>query len=177
MADTAPTAPAADAPETITLACDAFAAGDVVPQRYTCDGTDTSPPLRWTAIPDGTAELVVVAEDPDAADPTFLHWMVAGLEPHDPGALDEGSLPEPATVGLNDFEEADYRGPCPPHDEAPHRYVFTLLAAGTSLALHERFSASDLAAALDGNVLAKGVLTVRYGRRALTGPSPPTASG
>lgn len=177
MADASPTAPATDAPETITLRCDVFDPGEVVPQRYTCDGTDTSPPLTWTGVPDGTAELVLVLEDPDAGDPTFVHWMVAGLDPDDPGALEEGDVPEGASVGLNDFDDAAYKGPCPPHDDAPHRYVFTLVAVGTSTGLARRFTAADVVATLEGDVLARGVLTVRYGRRALTGPNPPTHGG
>lgn len=177
MADVSPTEPAADAPETITLRCEAFDPGEVVPQRYTCDGTDSAPPIGWVGVPDGTAELVLVLEDPDATDPTFVHWMVAGLDPDDPGALAEDDLPEGAAVGVNDFGEAAYKGPCPPHDDAPHRYVFTLLAVGASTGLTRRFGAADLAAALETEVLARGVLTVRYGRRALTGPNPPTHSG
>jgi Raf kinase inhibitor-like YbhB/YbcL family protein len=171
MADVVPSAVAADAPVAIQLTSPEFADGEVLAQRYTCDGTDVNPPLQWADVPDGTAELVLVAEDPDHDDGTFVHWMVCGLTPGELGALDEGALPVGATVGVNDYGEATYKGPCPPFGAPARRFVFTLVASGTSLALGERFRARDLVTALDGNVLAKGVLVARYGRTELTGPT------
>ena len=34
---------------------------DVLPVDYTCDGAGHSPPLAWTGVPDGVAELAVMA--------------------------------------------------------------------------------------------------------------------
>lgn len=175
MAEVDPSSVAADAPNTIRLTSTEFADGEVLAQRYTCDGTNANPPLRWSDVPDGTAELVLVVEDLDAD--RFVHWMVAGLAPHEPGALEEDSLPEGATVGLNDFGDANYKGPCPPHDGAAHHYSFTLIASGLSLGLGYRFSAQELFDALDGNVLARGELIGQYGRQELSGPNPPTFEG
>jgi Raf kinase inhibitor-like YbhB/YbcL family protein len=177
LATAVPSQAAADTPDTIRLTSSELRDGEVMAQRYTCDGTDSSPPLTWEDVPDGTAELVLVLEDPDAPGGTFVHWMVADLDPGFPAKLEEGSVPEGATVGVNDFGEAEYAGPCPPHNEEMHRYVFTLMAAGVSLGLTERFTAEELRDALEGEVLAKGELIGRYGRAALTGPNPPARSG
>jgi hypothetical protein len=37
-----------------------------MPDRFSYDGGNISPPLEWGGIPDGTAELVLLCEDPDA---------------------------------------------------------------------------------------------------------------
>ncbi len=177
MATVVPSEAAANAPDTITLESPAFFDGELMAQRYTCDGTDASPPLRWSAIPNGTAELVLTVEDPDAPDQTFVHWMVAGLRPTELGALGEDHLPEGAVVGLNDFGAAGYDGPCPQHGHEAHHYVFTLMAVGVSLGLTHRFTAAQLRDALAGNVLAKGALVGRYGRTDLSGPAPPAYTG
>jgi Raf kinase inhibitor-like YbhB/YbcL family protein len=175
MAEVDPTEAATDAPDTIVLASPEFGSGEVLAQRYTCDGTNASPPLHWGGVPDGTAELALVVVDLDAE--RFVHWMIAGLEPNDPGALEEDSVPEGTKVGLNDFDAMNYKGPCPPHDGSTHRYRFTLVASGLPLGLDNRFRAGELFDALEGNVLAKGELIGQYGRQELSGPNPPTYEG
>lgn len=177
MAAVLPTRAAPDVPTTIRLTSPAFSDGELLAQRYTCDGTNASPPLEWSGVPDGTGEVVVVCEDREAPDGGFVHWMVADLGPTSLGALEEDHLPEGATVGINDFGDAAYGGPCPPQEGPPRRYVFTVLAAGVTLGLEHRFTAAELAAELEDEVLATGELAARYGRRALSGPNPPTPSG
>ena len=44
----------------------AFSEGDTVPVRFTCDGNDVSPPLDWSDVPEGAAELRLSVTDPDA---------------------------------------------------------------------------------------------------------------
>jgi phosphatidylethanolamine-binding protein (PEBP) family uncharacterized protein len=51
---------------TIAVSSPAFGDGDEIPQRFTCDGADVSPPLRFAGIPEGSAELALLVEDPDA---------------------------------------------------------------------------------------------------------------
>src|SRR6202011_4431692 len=43
--------------------------------RYTCDGEDVSPGLRWSDVPDGAASPALTCEDPDAPGGTFTHWV------------------------------------------------------------------------------------------------------
>ncbi len=168
---------AAQVPLSIRLTSSAFAEGELMAQRYTCDGTNASPPLSWEGVPEGSAELVLICEDPDPPGGTFVHWLVAGLAP-DSSGIEEDSLPEGATVGLNDFGQAAYGGPCPPHGHEAHHYVFTLLAVGASLAPQHRFTIEELVRALQSvTILGKGQLIGRYGRTDLSGPRPPAHTG
>jgi phosphatidylethanolamine-binding protein (PEBP) family uncharacterized protein len=64
----------------LTLTSPAFTEGGEIPARYTCEGDDISPPLAWSAPPDGTQSLVLIVDDPDAPDPkapkmTWVHWV------------------------------------------------------------------------------------------------------
>jgi len=38
-------------PSTIILESPAFSNGSRIPRKYTCDGDDVSPPLRWRNVP------------------------------------------------------------------------------------------------------------------------------
>jgi hypothetical protein len=53
-------------PEPIAISSPAFTAGAAIPQRFTCDGDNRSPPLGWSGVPAGTAEVALVVDDPDA---------------------------------------------------------------------------------------------------------------
>jgi hypothetical protein len=61
----------------IEVSSTAFGDDEPIPERYTCDGDELSPPLAWTGVPEGVAELALVVRDPDADG--FVHWVVAGL--------------------------------------------------------------------------------------------------
>ena len=54
---------------TLTLTSEAFTSGGEIPSRYTCQGDDSSPPLRWTGVPEQARSLVLIVDDPDAPDP------------------------------------------------------------------------------------------------------------
>lgn len=105
-----------------------------IPKVYTCEGSNISPPLSWSAVPDNTRSLVLIVDDPDAPDPrapkmTWVHWILYNL-PVDVDELAENlsanKLPEGTKEGLNDWKSTGYRGPCPPIGK--HRYYFKLYA-------------------------------------------------
>jgi len=73
------------------LRSSAFSDHDFIPRRYARDGENLSPALQWAGVPDGTAELLL-CEDPDAPSGTFLHWLVAGIDPGATG-VGEGETP------------------------------------------------------------------------------------
>lgn len=111
---------------TFVLTSPAFQAGGSIPARYTCDGANVSPPLRWTAPPRGTASLSLTVFDPDAPGGGFLHWRVRRLP------ASARSLPTGSRLGeLNDAGRAGWTGPCPPSGPA-HHYRFELRALGRS---------------------------------------------
>ena len=58
------------------LTSPAFKEGEIIPKKYTCDGSDVSPPLRWDIPPAGTRSYVMIADDPDAPVGTWVHWVI-----------------------------------------------------------------------------------------------------
>jgi Raf kinase inhibitor-like YbhB/YbcL family protein len=157
-----------EAPMSIQVTSSVFAEGAEVPVRYTCDGDDVSPPLAWTGIPDGTAAMAVVSDDPDAPGGTWVHWVMWGISADATGLTEQlptaDVLPDGARQGRNDFGKVGYGGPCPPPG-SPHRYYFTLYALDAEPELEAGAKKSDLLSAIDGHVLAKGRLMGTYRRR------------
>ena len=68
-------------PQKLTLTSSAFRAGAEIPRKYTCDGSDVSPPLRWQNVPAGTQAFALIADDPDAPGGTWVHWVLYDLPP------------------------------------------------------------------------------------------------
>jgi len=62
----------------------AFTDEESISRRHTCDGADLSPPLSWTAPPEGSRSLALILDDPEAPAGRFIHWLAWGL---DPGAV------------------------------------------------------------------------------------------
>jgi Raf kinase inhibitor-like YbhB/YbcL family protein len=147
----------------LTLSSPAFADKEFIPSQYTCDGDNVSPPLSWSEVPEGAAELVLLLEDPDAPGGTHVHWVLFGINPAC-GGLEEGKVPAGAVGGKNDYGRTDFGGPCPPFGKA-RRYIFTLLALSEPSSLAEGASPrKDLPYALSGKVMAQAQLTGKYAR-------------
>ncbi len=104
----------------------AFEEGGPIPEQFTCDGEGSPPPLEWSGVPEGSAELILTLLDPDAPQGVFTHWTVYAISP-DAEGLPQGRAPATAAEGINDFGDVGYGGPCPPEGES-HRYIFTLAA-------------------------------------------------
>lgn len=144
-----------------------FKEGELIPNKYTCEGSDLSPPLRWNNPPAGTRSFVLIVDDPDAPVGTWVHWVLYNI-PIDVRGLAEGlpaleALPNDALQGLNDFKRIGYGGPCPPPG-SPHRYVFTLYALDRDLNLKLRATKTQVLDAMKGHVLGEAHLTGRFGR-------------
>jgi Raf kinase inhibitor-like YbhB/YbcL family protein len=58
-----------------TVTSPAFRNGNAVPRQFTCDGSDTPPPLEVSGAPEGTRSFAVIMDDPDAPNGTFIHWL------------------------------------------------------------------------------------------------------
>jgi Raf kinase inhibitor-like YbhB/YbcL family protein len=128
-----------------TLTSEAFTDGDPIPREYTCHGDDVSPALAWRGVPQGTASLVLVVDDPDGRN--WVHWTVLDLPARD-GELPRGVPPaaNPPQQGRNDFRRIGYGGPCPP--SGTHHYRFTLFALAAPLGLAANPDGSAVRAAL-----------------------------
>src|SRR5262249_8376233 len=118
----------------------AFEQGQEIPKKYTADGRNISPPLKWNEPPAATKSFAMICEDPDAPRGTFTHWVAFKIPP-DTRQLEEGSA-----VGVqasNDFRKTGYAGPSPPPGK-PHRYFFKLYALDRELDLAASASKNDL---------------------------------
>jgi hypothetical protein len=147
----------------IEVSSEAFDDGDILPERCAHDRDNVSPPLSWSGVPRGAVELALLCQDPDAPGETFTHWVVTGIDASTTGVA-EGTLPAGATAGTNDFGQVGWGGPQPPPGDEAHRYVFTVLACARRLELGPDAGANDLAAALEGNEVARGQLIGLYRR-------------
>jgi len=153
----------------IQLTSDVFQEGKAIPTKYTCDGNDVSPALRWGAIPTGARSLALICEDPDAPSGVFTHWVLYNLPPT-ATELPEGvsateRLANGAIQGRNDFKRIGYGGPCPPPNDNAHRYFFRLYALDTELKLQDGARRGDLLRAMEDHILATGRLMGTYQRK------------
>lgn len=112
------------------LTSSAFSHYQPIPEKYTCDGDDISPPLTITGIPKETQSLLLIVDDPDSPSGEFVHWVVANISPT-VQEITEGTIPSESTAGMTGFGKEVYGGPCPP--KGMHRYFFTLYALDTKL--------------------------------------------
>jgi len=101
--------------------------GDALPARFSCDSTGISPALVITGVPDGTAELAIVLDDPDAEGGTYTHWILAGLPAADT-SLAEDYVPPKATSARNSAGRSGYAAVCPPEGDAAHTYRISVYA-------------------------------------------------
>lgn len=143
------------------LSSPAFADGATIPKRFTCSGTDMSPPLQIRDLPESTSEMALIVDDADAND--FVHWSVIGIAP-DTASFGTGQVPAGAVQTKNSFGNSEWGGPCPPEGDKPHRYRFTIYSLNDTLDLGADASPDDVRKAIDGHALAKGELTGTFGR-------------
>jgi Raf kinase inhibitor-like YbhB/YbcL family protein len=153
----------------IPLTSDAFREVEAIPTKYTCDGNDISPALRWSDIPPNTKSFALICEDSDAPLGVFTHWVLYNLPPTvtelPEGAPAEGRLANGAIQGRNDFKRIGYGGPCPPPKDGARRYFFRLYAPDAELQLQAGARREDIVLAMEGHVLARGQLMGAYQRK------------
>ncbi|MFH0725056.1 MAG: YbhB/YbcL family Raf kinase inhibitor-like protein [Pseudomonadota bacterium] len=143
----------------------AFSDGAAIPPQYSCNGADISPPLAFSGIPAQTQSLVVICDDPDAPEATFVHWVLFNL-PATTTSLAENvpalpTLSSGAKHGVNDFGNSAYGGPCPP--SGTHRYYFKVYALDTTLTLDAGATVSAVVDAMEGHILSQAELMGTYG--------------
>lgn len=145
----------------ISLISSAFAEGEMIPKKYTCDAENVSPTLSWSDIPEGTESLALIVDDPDAPAGTWVHWVLYDI-PANQNGLSEG-VKGIGIEGMNNFGDFGYGGPCPPRGPA-HRYFFKIYALATALGLDAGEIKENLENAMEGHILAQGQLVGQYQR-------------
>lgn len=152
----------------LTLQSPVFHDHGRLPARYTCEGSEISPPLRWIGVPDSALSLTLILEDPEASRaasgrPVLVHWIAFNL-PRDIEYLGEGvdvnALHAEAGEGLNDRQQVGYLPPCPPG--GPRLFVFRLHALDTVLEGLQVPRRHHVEAAMSGHVLETAELTATF---------------
>lgn len=158
---------AKEAVMSISITSTAFAEGRPIPDKYTCTGSNVSPPLKWDNAPAGVKSFALIADDPDAPMGTWVHWVIYNLPPATTSLAENlpslPELPDGSKQGVNDFRQPGYGGPCPPPGK-PHHYCFKIYALDAMLSLESGASAKGLLKAMDGHILAQGQLVGTYQR-------------
>ena len=152
----------------LTITSAAFAPNAAMPTRHTCEGDDVSPQLAWSGAPEGPRSFALIVDDPDAPDPaaprtTWVHWLLYNIPSTTtelPEVVASGALPAGTREGVNDWKRTGYGGPCPPI--GCHRYFHKLSALDTVLPNLQRPGKAALEKAIEGHVLAQGVLIGTY---------------
>ncbi|MGZ4898411.1 MAG: YbhB/YbcL family Raf kinase inhibitor-like protein [Candidatus Angelobacter sp.] len=149
------------------LTSTAFKAEGNIPQKFTCDGDNVSPPLSWSGAPRGTKSFALIMHDPDAPRTGgYTHWVVYNI-PSSVTQLEEKvpkqeKLPGGAIQGVNDSGRIGYTGPCPP--SGTHRYYFRMYALDREVDLKAGAGKSDLESAMKRHILAQTELMGKYKR-------------
>lgn len=152
---------------TFNLRSTAFASGELIPRKYTCDGEDISPQLEWDDLTDNVQSFALICDDPDAPVGTWIHWVLYNM-PAETRVLPEAipadaDLADSSRHGKNSWGRLGYGGPCPP--SGTHRYFFRLYALDRLLDLAAGASQKQLLQAMEGHILAQAELVGRYTRQ------------
>lgn len=149
----------------------AFGHGQAIPKRHTGEGKDTSPPVSWYNLPEGTQELALIVDDPDApGDEPWVHWVFYRIPPTAKG-LPEGiptaptlTSPAGAMQGRNSWPTVGYKGPMPPVGSGVHHYHFKLYALDAPLAAKAGLDKAALLRAMEGHILGQAEMIGTYER-------------
>lgn len=147
--------------ENLTLESPAFKINTFIPNEYTCNGLDQSPPLVWNNIPPNTQSFALIVEDPNAPSGIWTHWILFNIPPTVKQLEAGAPVPPGAANGKNSWGGLGYRGPCPP-SIAVHSYVFKLYALDIVLSLGEGTTRDLLLDAMTGHVIGSAELTGFY---------------
>ena len=169
---------AQDAPETISVTSSAFDHHGMVPESNSAYGENVSIDLTWADLPEGTQQLALICDDPKVVEigmmeQPFVHWVMYNI-PASASGLPAG-LPADATLeieglegtvnGLNGLRRPGYFGPRPPANGQLHAYHFRVYALDDALNLEPGLDKAKLLDAMNGHVLAMGMLMGHYERK------------
>ena len=169
---------AQDAPETISVTSSAFDHHGMVPESNSAYGENVSIDLTWADLPEGTQQLALICDDPKVVEigmmeQPFVHWVMYNI-PASASGLPAG-LPSDATLemeglegavnGLNGLGRPGYFGPRPPANGQLHAYHFRVYAIDEALNLEPGLGKAELLDAMNGHVLATGMLMGHYERK------------
>lgn len=166
---------AQDAPETITVSSSAFDHHGMVPLTNSAWGDNVSIDLSWSNLPAGTEQLALICDDPIVVEigmmeTPFVHWVAYNIPASASGLPADMSKEAEVTEagldgminGLNGLRRPGYFGPRPPANGTLHAYHFRVYALDDELDLEPGLNKDQLLEAMDGHVLATGMLMGHY---------------
>jgi Raf kinase inhibitor-like YbhB/YbcL family protein len=143
------------------LTSPAFRHDGEIPAKYTREGADVSPRLKWVGAPSGTKSFALIMDSPAADTDALVQWALCGIPRTAtslPRAIPNGPItPTGLFQGQNQFDRLGYTGPCPPKGESK-KYYFRLSALDIELKPEDVRTGSTLAEAMKGHKLAEAVL-------------------
>ncbi len=157
----------------ITVSSPAFTDGQPMPVRFTQDGENLSPPLRWEGLPAQTQSTVLLVEDADIPLPRPLVHLIVHSIPPDKTEFAEGEIPLRLTgaasdgwsCGRNALGRPGWTAPTPPPGHGPHRYAFQVFALDARPRFAYPPGRAMLLRTIRPHLLAQGRLIGTYERR------------
>ena len=144
----------------LRISSPAFDSHGPIPERYTGDGEDVSPPLEWSGAPRETQAFAVICHDPDAPlVDGFTHWLAYGIP------KDATGLPENASdvkLGRNSFGNTGHNGPAPPPGHGVHHYYFWVYALDSDLELEPGLDRRALIDQIEDHVIEQARVVATY---------------
>lgn len=162
--------------ETIKVTSATIAHHGTIPEAYSNYGDNQSIDLVWTNLPANTVQLALICDDPVVVEAgmmenPFVHWVMYNIPATAEGL--PGGLPTDEIItgipglngsinGVNGTRRAGYFGPRPPDNGRLHAYHFRVYALDADLGLEPGLNKDQLLEAIDGHVLATGMLMGHY---------------
>jgi Raf kinase inhibitor-like YbhB/YbcL family protein len=150
----------------LKLTSAAFGANETIPDRYTCGGTNVSPPLSWHGTPAEAKSLVLLCDDPDSSRQPWSHWVLYDIPPTvdelEEDIPSDSRLSSGALQGRNDFGDIGYGGPCP--SSGTHHYYFRLYALDSEIEIPPGANRAQVLDLIRDHVVAESDLMGRYTR-------------
>lgn len=121
----------------------------------------------FTTPPAGTAELVLIVQDPDVPlGKPATHALARGIDPS-LGGIPEYGLADPSPIrgikhGKGSLGRRGWAGPLPMRSHGPHSYVFQLFALDYPPGLPDKFTLADTLHAMTGHAIARARLDGTY---------------
>lgn len=149
----------------MVLTSSAFTDGGAIPSNhahYYAGGSNISPPLAWTGVPENTQSFVLIMKDPVGWDGPCVHWIVFNI-PSNVTSLEQGvssNLPEGIFQGRGN-DAFGYYG-CEPLEGQLHEYYFTIYALDTMLDLSQGATEQQVLNAMEGHIIDQAVLVGTY---------------
>ena len=154
----------------LELTSSAFSHGGEIPRECGYKNGNKEPPLAISGIPEETASLALIMDDPDAmgaVGKVWVHWVVWNiirdqdmLPNDDITPLYDSKITADVRCGMTDFGEVGYGGPAPP--DKRHTYVFKLYALDSMLDLSKESTKADVEKAMEGHIIEQTILTGTY---------------